>query len=133
MEFYAGGENGLFKLKLENGAGLLPVGRYRINQWAIERKDEKDRKWKLQGSGTYGKGDFDIIADKETGLSIGEPIVSRLDVNKRDSGYSFNQSLGGRFGERIKLTRNGARPPAPKLRIKNKDGSYDRTFSFEYG
>ena len=132
-EFSAGGENGLFKLKLENGTGSLPVGRYRINQWAVEQKDEKGRKWKLQGTGISQKGDFDILADKETELSIGEPIEARLQVNKRNSGFSINQSFGGQLGERIEITRNGARPPAPKLRIKNKDGSYDRSFSFEYG
>jgi len=132
-DFSAGGENGLFKLKLENGTGSLPVGRYRINQWAVEKEDKNGKKWKLQGMGSSDKGDFEIVADKETELSIGEPIVSRLDVNKRGSGYSFNQSLGGQRGERIEMTRNGARPPAPKLRIKNKDGSYDRSFSFEYG
>ena len=132
-EFSAGGENGLFKLKLENGIGSLPVGKYRINQWIIEREDEKERKWKLQGSRASDKGDFDIVADKETELSVGEPIVSRLQVNKRESGYSFNQDLEGRFGERIALNRNGSRPPAPKLHIKNKDGNYDRSFSFEYG
>ena len=132
-EFSAGGENGLFKLKLKNGTGSLPVGKYRISQWAVEKEDEKGKRWKLQGSGISQQGDFEIVADKETELSIGEPIVSRLSVSKRDSGYSFNQSFGGQFGERIEMTRNGARPPAPKLRIKNKDGSYDRSFSFEYG
>ena len=132
-EFSAGGENGLFKLKLENGTGSLPVGKYSINQWAVEKEDQKGKRWKLQGSGVSQKGDFEIVADKEIELSIGEPVVSRLEVNKRDSGYSFNQSLGGQLGERIEMTRNGARPPAPKLRIKNKDGSYERTFSFEYG
>ncbi len=132
-EFSAGGENGLFKLKLENGTGSLPVGRYRINQWAVEQEDEKGKKWKMRGEGASDKGDFEILADKETELSIGEPIVATLEVNKRDSEYSFNQKLGGRLGERIELTRNGAQPPAPKLHIKNKDGTYDRTFSFEYG
>ncbi len=131
-EFSAGGENGLFTIKLENGTGSLPVGKYSINQWVVE-KDEKGKRWKLQGSGISQKGDFEIVADKETELSIGEPIVTTLEVNKSDSGYSFNQNLGGQLGERIEMTRNGARPPAPKLRIKNKDGSYDRTFSFEYG
>lgn len=132
-EFSAGGDNGLFKLELENGTGSLPVGRYRINQWAVEKKDEKGKRWKLQGSGTSQKGDFEILADKDTELSIGEPIVTRLQVDKRESGYSFNQSLVGQLGERIEMTCNGSRPPVPKLHIKNKDGSYDRSFSFEYG
>jgi hypothetical protein len=132
-DFLAGGENGLFKLKLEKSTSSLPVGNYHINQWAVEHEDEKGKKWKLQGMGSSDKADFDISADNETELSIGEPIVSTLEVNKKDSGYSFNHSLGGRLGERIELTRNDSQPPAPKLNIKNKDGSYDRSFSFEYG
>ena len=132
-EFSAGGENGLFTLKPEKGTGSLPVGRYRINYWAIERKDERGNKWKMRSSLFSQKGDFDITADKETELSIGEPIISTLEATKSGSGYSFSQNLQGRLGVRIELTRNGAQPPAPKLHIKNKDGSYDRSFSFEYG
>jgi hypothetical protein len=132
-EFSAGGENGLFILKPEKGVGSLPMGKYRVNYWAIERKDERGKKWKLRGSLFSRKGDFDITADKETKHSIGEPIISTLKATKSDSGYSFNQNLQGRLGERIELTRNGTRPRAPKLHIKNKDSTYDRTFSFEYG
>ncbi len=134
-EFSAGGENGLFKIKLENGTGSLPVGRYRINQWALEQKDEKGRRWKLLGSGISRQGDFEIVADKETELSIGEPILSNLELNTRSSGpgYSFQHNLRGQLGERIQLLRNGTRPPAPKIRIKNKDGGYDKIFNLKYG
>jgi len=132
-EFSAGGENGLFTFKAEKGAGSLPVGKYRVNSWTIERKDEKGRKWELQGRAYTSEGDFEVTADKEAELSIGEPIISTLKATKSGSGYSFSQNLQGRLGERIALTRNGARPPAPKLHIKNKDGTYDRLFSFEYG
>ena len=132
-EFTACGENGLFTLKPEKGAGSLPVGKYRINSWAVEREDEKGAQWKLQGSGISEKGVFDITADKETELSVGEPIVSTLNAGVREGTHSFNYSMKGRDGERIELTRNGARPQAPKVHIKSKDGTYDRTFSFQYG
>ncbi len=132
-EFSAGGENGLFTLKPEKGTCSLPVGRYRVNYWAIERNDERGKKWKLRSSLFLQKGDFEITADKETELSIGEPIISTLEATKSGSGYSFSQNIRGRLGERIELTSNGAQPPAPKLHVKNNDGSYDRTFSFEYG
>ena len=132
-DFAAGGENGLFILKPENGAGSLPVGKYRIEHWAIERKDEKGGQWKLKGSGFSEKGVFDVTQDKKAELSIGEPIICMLPVRQTDSGYSFNRILKGRLDERIELTRSGARPRAPKLNIKSKDGTYDRTFSFEYG
>ena len=132
-EFSAGGENGLFTLKPEKGTGSMPVGRYRVNYWAIERKNEKGKKWNLRGSTLSQKGDFDITADNETELSVSEPIISTLKATKSGSGYSFSQNIKGRLGERIELTRNGAQPPPPKLHIKNKDGTYDRTFDFRHG
>ena len=132
-EFSAGGENGLFTLKPEKGTGSLPVGRYRINYWAIERKDEKGKKWKMQGEGFSNKGDFDITEVKEAELSIGEPIISTIELQNRSGTRAFSHNLKGRLGERIELTSDGAQPRAPKLNIKSKDCTYDRTFSFEYG
>ncbi len=129
----AGGENGLFNVKLENGTGSLPVGKYRITEWAVERKDDKGTLWKLQGTQAGGQGDLEIAEGKETELTVGEPIVSSLTSTLREGTYYFNQSLRGRDNERITLIRNGARPQAPKLSIKNKDGTYDRTYSFSYG
>ena len=132
-EFSAGGENGLLTVKLEKGKGQLPVGRYRVDHWFIQRKDEKGGDWKLEGRGYDDRSIFVISQGNEIDLTIGEPIISRLDVEKRGSRYSFNHSLAGQRGERIELTRTGSRPQAPTLRIKNQDGSYDRTFTFEYG
>jgi len=133
-EFSAGGENGLFTFNPEKGIGTLPVGKYRVNFWAAERKDEKDTSWRIKGSNFGDKNIyFDITEDKETQLSPGEPINAALSVNQRQSLFSFSQELRGRNGERIELTRNGTRPRAPKLQIKSEDGSYERTFSFEYG
>ena len=133
-EFAAGGENGLFILKkLENGAGSLPVGKYRIRDWITERKDDQGRLWKLKGAGFTVESAFDINSAKQIQLSIGEPIISTMSARKRDDTYSFSQELKGRFDENIELTRNGAQPQAPKVRIKNADGTYDRTYSFSYG
>ena len=132
-ELSAGGENGLFNVKLENGGGSLPIGKYRITEWAIERKDDKGTMWKLQGTQSGRQADLEIAEDKETELTVGEPIVSSLTSTVREGTHNFSQALRGRDNERITLTRNGARPQAPKLNIKNKDGTYDRTYSFSYG
>lgn len=132
-EFSVGGENGLFTLKPEKGTASLPEGKYRVNYWAIERKDDQGRRWMLKGSSFSNKGSFEINYAKQTQLSIGEPVVSTIRARNTGATYSFSQELKGRLGERIELTRNGARPRAPKLHIKSKDGSYDRSFSFEYG
>ena len=130
-EFSAGG--GLFTVKPEKGKASLPVGKYRVYYWAIERKDDQGRLWKLTGSSFSDKGSFDINHAKQTQLSVGEPVVSSVKARIAKGTYYFYLELKGRFGERIELTCNGARPRAPKLHIKSKDGKYDRTFSFKYG
>ena len=132
-QFSANGENGLFILKPEKGLASLPVGQYRVYDWAIERQDEKDTNWKLKGSNLREKDIFDIAEGKEAVLSIGEPIVATLGASEREGTHSFNHSMKGRAGERIELTRNGAQPQAPKVHIKSNDGTYDRTYSFQYG
>ena len=132
-EFSANGENGLFILKPEKGIASLPIGKYRVYDWAVEQQDDKGTNWKLKGSGLSEKNVFDIAEGKEAVLSIGEPIVATLDASEREGTHSFRHEMKGRAGERIELTRNGAQPQAPKVRIKNAAGTYDRTYSFQYG
>ena len=133
-EFAAGGENGLFTRKPENGLCKLPAGTYRIERWTVERQDQKGAQWKAEGRFFDEKGVFDVTETGEAELSIGEPIVCAVQAGRREPGYhSFGQEMRGQLGERVALTRNGARPQPPKLRIKSEDGKYERTFTFEYG
>jgi hypothetical protein len=132
-ELSAGGENGLFILKPEKGKASLPTGKYRVNYWVIERKDDQGRRWNLKGSLYSDTGSFEINNAEQTQFSLGAPVFSSIQGRKKGAAYYFSQEMKGGLGERIELTRNGARPRAPKLRIKSKDGSYDRTYSFEYG
>ena len=132
-QFVANGENGLFMLKPEKAVASLPIGRYCVYDWAIERQDEKGTNWKLKSSVLSEKNVFDITEDKQAVLSIGEPIIAILDASESEGTHSFRHSMKGRAGESIELTRNGTQPQAPKVCIKSADGTYDRTFSFQYG
>jgi hypothetical protein len=129
----ANGENGLFILKPEKGVATLPVGKYCIYDWVVEQKDEKGTNWRLKGNGPDESNVFKVAEDKPAVLNIGEPIIATLDASEREGTYSFNHGMKGRAGERIELTRNGAQPQAPRVRITNADGTYDRTYSFQYG
>ncbi|MHC4205083.1 MAG: hypothetical protein ACYSTT_10565 [Planctomycetota bacterium] len=131
--FEADGPNGTIKIKSEVKAELLPVGEYRVRYWKTERKDEQGNTWALSGQ-YYGQDNkFEIKAENQTKLDVGEPIIATVDARSAGSSYSFNQIIKGRGQEIIELTRNGSRPQPPKLHIKNEDGSYDRTFTFQYG
>ncbi|MHC4620910.1 MAG: hypothetical protein ACYTEQ_24450 [Planctomycetota bacterium] len=99
-EFAAGGENGLLYVALEKGVGKLPVGKYRVHHWRIERKDEKDKSWKLEGRWFGEEGNFEVSKDSERSLEIGEPIRASLDVDLRDAKYQFNKELRGPWAGR---------------------------------
>ncbi|MHC4168642.1 MAG: hypothetical protein ACYSWQ_16955 [Planctomycetota bacterium] len=131
--FETGGENGLFRIWPKQGSASLPVGKYRILVWVIERKDDQSQGWRLTGKSFPERGYFHINHAKQTPLSIGEPAFYLLGARKTEEGYSFRLELKGRLGERVGLSCNDRRAPAPKLHIRSKDGSYDRTFTFEYG
>jgi len=131
--FEADSVNGLATIEAGKQAERLPVGQYHIRSWKIERKDDQGGVWALTGQYFGQNNPFEIKDGDETKLDVGEPIVATVDARNAGSSYEFNQVIKGRHDEVIELTRNGAQPQPPKLRIKNKDGTYDRTFSFRYG
>jgi hypothetical protein len=130
--FGVGGPLGQFDRVPKQGRVSLPVGAYRIEHWGISRKDKKGHTWLAEGRYFGSKGKFKVTADKPYELTIGEPLISSLEVDRDDRKYSINQSLVGFWGERISITRNNSRAKAPRLHIKN-NAEYDRTFNFEYG
>lgn len=130
-EFSAGGENGLFRLKLDKGVGSLPVGKYRISTWKIERKDDKGKRWALQGRSYSKDGDFEITEAAETFLETGEPIKASLQVrlNSETKNYEFAKVLRGPLGENIDLT-SGGRDVRDlwKMSAKNKEGTFAKIY-----
>jgi hypothetical protein len=133
-ELVAGGENGMLTLNLKKGRGKLPVGKYRVYQWVIERKDGTGDQWSLKGWSMGNPDVFEISPGSRASLALGEPILSGVDVRKTESGeYTIAHRFRGRSGEQIQLSKNGAGLRPPSIAIRNADGSYDRTFTFEFG
>ena len=130
-------ENGQFNLQPENGVLVMPIGNYHIYQWIIEHTDTQGNRWKVKSFWFWlsvEKAAFQVRSAGETSLAIGEPFIAALSVTKQsDKTYSINRTLKGQLGERISLTLNGHRPEPPRVHIKNKDGSYNQTFSLKYG
>jgi len=129
----AGGLNGLFQRKPDKGLVKLPVGDYRIEHWTITREDNAGGRWELRADSSAETTAFTVASGQEKELPFGEPVYSMAEYRKSASSYDFRQRLQGRHEERITLTRNGSQPTAPKLRIRSRDGAYDRSLSFEYG
>jgi hypothetical protein len=128
-ELTVGGENGQFTHKLKDGATTLPVGKYRIDHWQIDRKDDKGKSWTMRGYGFSDRGDFDIKEDAETALEIGEPITAGLEARLNGENYEFSKSLRGSLGEYVTLTAGGQDVRNLwKMKATNGDGTFEKIY-----
>ena len=128
-ELTAGGENGQFTLEIKDGISKLPVGKYRIDHWEIDRKDEKGKSWTMRGNSFGERGNFEITEDTETAIEIGEPVMANLQVGVNGANYEFSKSLRGSLGEYITLTSAGRDVrDSWKMTAKNTDGSFAKTY-----
>jgi hypothetical protein len=128
-ELTVGGENGQFTHKLKNGIARLPVGKYRIDRWQIDRKDDKGKSWTVQGSSFSERGDFEIKEEAETALEIGEPITASLQIQPNGENYEFSKSLRGSLGEYVNLTSGGQDVRNLwKMKASNSDGTFEKIY-----
>ncbi|MCL5098237.1 MAG: hypothetical protein M1608_12065, partial [Candidatus Omnitrophica bacterium] len=132
-EFTAVGENGHFARQPVKGEFALPVGRYRVNRWLINRKDNQGTLWTLAGNDLHILGFFEVVAGKPATLEIGEPVRAVLQANESPDGVSFNLRFQGSFRESIEMLRAGQRPSGPRLLLTSADGVYRSSQSFAYG
>jgi len=132
-EFKAVGECGDFTRKPVNGEFTLPVGKYRVNGWTINRKDEKGASWTLTGSGFPRAADFEVAETGTATVQVGEPIRLVLQAGESRSQVAFNLRILGTLGESVDMMRENARPRPPQLHVASLAGSFRSTNTFEYG
>jgi hypothetical protein len=128
-ELTVGGENGQFTHELKDGATTLPVGKYRIDHWQIDRKDDKGKSWTMRGYGFSDRGDFDIKEDAETVMQIGEPVTAGLQAQLNGENYEFSKSLRGSLGEYVTLNASGQDVGNLwKMKAANKAGTFEKIY-----
>jgi len=128
-EFSAGGENGLFTRKPYKGLASLPVGKYRVNTWSIERTDDKGIKWQLQGRSSSQGSDFEVTEEAESSLEIGEPVKASLQVSQKGDNLEFEKSVRGSLSEYIDLIRSGrSTRDLWKMEGKNEEGTFAKLY-----
>ncbi len=66
-----------FMIESAKEPARLPVGRYYIDSWTIERIDEDGTRWKLKAKDISSKKTFDVTEDAVVKLSIGEAVHVR--------------------------------------------------------
>jgi hypothetical protein len=141
-EFVAFGENGHFSRKPAKGEFTLPVGKYGIMQWTIDRKDDKGAAWQLMGYNFNEGGKFEVAAGKPAPLQVGEPMRAAMEaqepVTKAGSKdttkqLGFNLRFQGRYGETLQIMKGSQRPKGPRLTLASLDGSLHYTNTFEFG
>ena len=141
-EFVAFGPNGHFTRKPAKGEFTLPVGKYHIERWKIDRKDEKGAAWELSAYNFNESARFEVAAAKPVALEVGEPMRAVMRVEEptprpgaRDASkqLAFNLSLEGSYGEYLQIMKGNQRPKGPRLTLTSLDGTYRYTNNFEFG
>lgn len=132
--FSAGGENGLFRIEPENGKAELPEGTYAIQGWNITKETENGDIWELRAGRISGeKGKFTVKNGNFVPLKLGTSIASEINSQYSSGQYNFSHSITDAVNSNITIYRNSERAEAPELLITNKEGTYKRTYAFEYG
>lgn len=128
------GPQGQFVCQPRDGLAAVPAGTYKVDRYEVVATDSAGVKWQIrEGRAGYEKP-FAVAEGKEYALGIGEPFKAELNVSSTAAGqYSINQSLRSRNGDYVSLFRDGRQADTPKVHIKNADGSYDKTFTMEFG
>jgi hypothetical protein len=141
-EFVAFGENGHFVRKPAKGGFTLPVGKYGIQTWTIDRKDDKGAAWQLMAYGANDSSRFEVAAAKPASLEIGEPMRAVMEVQEPTARpgareatkqLSFSLQFKGRYGETLQIMKGNQRPRGPRLTLTSLDGTYRYTNTFEFG
>ena len=132
-EVTAMGEKGHFVRQPTNGTFTLPVGKYCLNLWSVDRKDNKGTAWKLQGYASSDAPEFEVSAANPASLEVGEPLRAAFQATETKGTVAFSLRLQGRYGESVEINREGQRPRAPQVVLTALDGSFRSTNTFEYG
>jgi len=141
-EFFAYGENGQFERKPVKGEFTLPVGKYRIQNWKIDRKDERGAAWELMAYNFNDSARFEVAKGKPVSLEIGEPMRAVMEASEpaprpgsrvRSKQVAFSLRFEGRYGETLQIMKGNQRPAGPRLKLTGADGAYNYANSFQFG
>jgi len=132
-EFTAVGVPGHFTRKPAQGEFTLPVGKYRVHRWTIDRTDNKGAAWQLSGSDVSDFGSFEVSPNQPVTLDVGEPVLAALTATENKGGAAFSLRLKGRLGESVEIQKGGQRPRAPQLNLASSGSAFRATNTFEYG
>ena len=124
------------------GGFTLPVGKYRIQQWTLDRKDDKGATWQLMGYNFNESARFEVAASKPVSLEVGEPMRAVMEAQEPvarpgsvDPGkqVAFSLQFLGQYGETLQIMKGNERPRGPRLTLTSLDGTYRYTNTFEFG
>jgi hypothetical protein len=128
------GPAGYFLCRPQAGLATVPAGEYSLDRYEVAATDPAGVKWQIREIGASMEKPFSLAEGTQYALQIGEPFKASLSANRTGPGeYSINHGLRTAKGDNVVLRRDGKQPGAPKVHIKNGDGSYDKTFSMEFG
>jgi len=128
------GTGGNLQYEVKDGSVAIPAGKWRVSGWTLSRTDGAGMKWTIEATDPTSAPEIEVAAGEVAKADIGEPVLTTATASKNDNSYTFMERFKGRYGENLQVSRaDKAALPAPSLRIKNADGSYNNLQSFQFG
>jgi hypothetical protein len=130
-------EDGVLPIESRNGQAQVPVGRYRVLVWNIERRAESG-KWEVQGGAWGTDAPAPELAVDERGsasFKLAAPLRARVTTARiTPQDLDFQLSLTTASGENIgNVVVDGRQPPEPMLRLVDDQGREVARLKFHYG
>ncbi len=133
--YLEGNEVGKWNARGDEKGVPQPADRYKIRSytWTFTQNNEK---WELYAYFEKELPALEITKDEVTTWALEKRLTATLEISSLTSPDSYDVSLllktpdGGTVGN---LTKNGERPPAPKLKVLDKKGRVLLTETFHYG
>jgi hypothetical protein len=128
-------ERGTLILPDKDGQARLGQGKYRLESWTLEKKDDQGRLWKLSGDLTTARM-VEVGAESVRVDIKPEPIVCKLDIYPAPDAMNLTLGLTGRGGERLRVWGDvpGIKQdqlPQPSFELYNTDKSFTKTYDFQ--
>jgi hypothetical protein len=138
-------DDGVLPIESQNGQAQVPVGRYRVLVWSIERRGDGQGeagagggKWEVQGGAWGTDAPAPELAVDERGsasFKLAAPLRAKVTAaHATPQDLDFQLSLTTASGENIgSVLVDSRQPPEPMLRLVDDQGHEVARLKFHYG
>lgn len=115
-----------------DGSFKVPVGSYRVEQFALQATDEKGKQWEAITAYPL-KTSLSVTEQTPVALKVGPPYRAKIKVEHYATMERLSLEYTDASGADVSFKQGGTTPPAPSFQILDKSGKVCHSGRFAYG